>query len=209
MPRPALDPVALELLSQTEPLARGGLDHDYAFEWLVAAIGSMWQSISDVTEDTLDRPGWSSLVDYERVPTFAIPWLAQVAGVRLTLGAPEAVHREEIVRADGQKRGRPSAILRAAQHSLTGSRYVYVFERNGGSAWHLRVVTLVSETPDPAKTEAEIRAAVPIGIVVEVTTVSTLDDVYNTLWLTHQDYNELDEIYDDYNEAASDSSKRP
>lgn len=209
MPAPTLGSVGAELLGQTETLAYDDENNGYIFHHLCEAIGRMWQDVADLTEEDDDgNPGWSALVDVSRTPAYALPWLAQVAGVRLTQGGSEAVHREEVERADGQKRGRPSAILRAAKRNLTGTQTVFMFERDNDSAWQLRVATLTSETPDPGQTEEDIRKAVPIGIVLTYETVAIADNTYDTLWLTHDDYDQVEDVFDDYDEVEDDSDKQ-
>jgi hypothetical protein len=210
MPAPVLGSVGAELLGETEPLAYDDANNSYIFAHVCEAIGRMWQPIADIVNDDEENgyPGWSALVDIDRAPAYAFPWLAMVAGVRLTLGADEDAQREEIRRADGQKRGRPSAVLRAAKRGLTGSQAVFIFERDGGSAYQVRLATLTSETPNPTQTAADIRAAIPMGNVVTYEVVDVAADTYDTLWLTHRDYDEVESVFADYNEVEADPAKQ-
>lgn len=208
MAAPVLGTVGSRLYEQVEPLAFDDEANGYALAHVCEAIGRMADPIADLVEDDADGPGWSKLVDVARTPVEALPWLAMVAGVRLTLGGSETVAREEVERADGQKRGTPAAILRAARKNLTGGQSVFVYERDGADAYALRVVTLVSETPDPARTEGDVRRATPIGIVVDYDTISTMDLDYDTLRGTHRDYDEVESIFVNYDEVESNPSKR-
>lgn len=164
-PMPALSPVAATLYEQVSPLAFADPDNGYAVAHVCQAIGLMWQDMDDLIRDTDSGPGWSTLVDVNRAPGFVLPWLAQLAGVRATRGISETALRDEVARADGQRRGTPEAIRRAAAKTLTGTQSVRLVERTT-SAYTLTVITSTSETPDPAATLAALLAAKPAGLVL-------------------------------------------
>lgn len=110
--------------------------------WL-DGIGSLIQTVDDLCRDSTDTagnpaPGWSQILDVQRAPTYALPWLGQLAGVRVDTTLPAAAQRTQIQAEQGFARGTVAAITRAAQQYLTGSQTVTVSERTT-DAYHLSV----------------------------------------------------------------------
>lgn len=108
-----------------------------------------------------------------RAPAWALPWLAQFAGIpALPLGLTEAQQRDYIANAPGMRRGRPAAMIAAAQRYLTGNKTVEFLERSdptnpGADApYHLTVYTYAAETPDGAQVLAALLEQKPAGIVM-------------------------------------------
>lgn len=114
----------------------------------------------------IDVPGYSVFLDIDRCPAIALPWLAQFKGVVIPGGLSEAEQRDWIRTAEGQRRGMTPALVAAGQRHLAGARTVRVLERVGGNAYALTAITRTSETPDPATTLADLKAAKRIGIVL-------------------------------------------
>jgi hypothetical protein len=78
-------------------------------------------------------PGWSVILDINRCPTYALPWLGQLVGVRLAPTLPDAVMRQTI---DGEQNfGRGTL---AAMHAAAAP-----FLIDGGA------ITIIERTPDP------------------------------------------------------------
>lgn len=142
---------------------------DEANDWALAkvcnAIGMMRQRAADLYEDRDGLPGWSQLFSVDRCPAYALPFLAQVAGTTVTVGAPEEVQRDEVRRHAGSARGRPASIIAAVQATLTGTKTVRLLERVGGNAWRFTVVTRTAETPDAAATYKAILSQKPLGMI--------------------------------------------
>jgi hypothetical protein len=103
---------------------------------------------------------------------------------------------------DGFRRGTAEAIRVAAQATLTGGRTVYFRERDPSAAdppYTLQVVTVETETPDPATTLAAILAQKPGGIVLDFHTVTGWDytamtavgGTYDALALKFATYDDL------------------
>lgn len=124
---------------------------------LLAGMGAAFGELPGVIRDTDEGPGWSSLLDPDRCPVWALPWLAQFAGVTLTPGLTEAQWREEITSPPAFERGTPGAMADAARRHLTGDRRVLLVERNE-TPWRDLVITYDSETPDPDATERDVLA---------------------------------------------------
>jgi hypothetical protein len=147
--------VGVELYEANEPLAYADELNDWALAALCESIGAMWQAVADLSEDRDGRPGWAVLVDVETTPDNALPFLAQIPGVKLTHGATAVVQRDEVRRRSGQARCRPASMRLEAEPTLTGTQSVRILERVT-SAWTLTVITRTSETPDPAATLAAL-----------------------------------------------------
>lgn len=109
--------------------------------------------------------GYSLLVDGNRVPDEAVPWLAQFVGVRLTTGLSVADQRSQLLGLGNLKRGTIAALQAAPVPYLTGSQSVVVHERDT-SAYHFEVVTLGSETPDSDLVLAALLTQKPAGLVM-------------------------------------------
>jgi P2-related tail formation protein len=140
----------------------------------------MFQEIDDyASDDTEGQIGWSILVDVDRAPAKALPWLAQFVGVSLDQSLSEAAQRNQIKETAGFNRGTPAAIIDATQRHLTGTKDVIMIERYQGSAYKLYVATRTAQTPNPTITQADVVSQKPAGIVL----------TYQTL--TGQTYNEL------------------
>ena len=54
------------------------------------------QAIDDIIRDTPYDPGYSILLDINRCPTYALPWLGQFVGVRFLMVQPDSVMRQRI-----------------------------------------------------------------------------------------------------------------
>ncbi len=167
MPGPLLDTVAAELYAANSNLAHDDEANGWALAHVCIAIGLMWQGVADIVEDRDGHPGWSAIVDVDRAPMSGLAWLAQRIGVGLTVGAPEAVQRDEIRRRSGEATGRPASMVAKAQTTLTGTKTVRLIERSS-SAWTLTAITRTSETPDPAATLKALMSEKPAGLVLDL-----------------------------------------
>lgn len=123
--------------------------------------------IYEIVTDSDLSPGWQILLDPDRAPVAALPYLAQFAGAILRPDMDEEAQRNAIKSPEAFGRGTLAQLIAVAQRRLTGSKAVVVTERYTGDAWRVRIETLTSETPEPARTEAEVLAeAKPIGILM-------------------------------------------
>jgi hypothetical protein len=177
-PPPDLESFAANLYYGMAPLAGEDELHAYALAHFTGALGVMFQAVEDLARDTPEGPGWSSVVDLERCPTEWLPWLAQLVGVTVPAGMSDADARAWIGSTDGFRRGTPAAMRGAAAHTLTGTKTVYFRERDPDSPdppYHLEVVTLTGETPDPTVTLAALIAAKPGGLVLTYRAIAGWD----------------------------------
>lgn len=151
---------AADLSQSLEPVATPDLDT------FLAAIGSMFQPVDDLVRDSELGEGWSPLLDAQRAPTEALPWLGQLVGVRLMAGLSEPARRQRIAETDGFRRGSLAALVGAARQHLTGLQRVVVRERDG-SAYRLTVITFDSQTPYPDRVAAALAEQKPAVIVLD------------------------------------------
>lgn len=136
-----------------------------ALEAYTRALGAMFEEAAWYAHDSDDGPGWSRLVNLDLTPSKALPWLAQLVGVRLEPGLDDTAQRARIRSTDGFNRGTTSAIIGAAQQYLTGMKTVILRERDG-DPYTLTVVTYTAETPDSDLVQAALDAQKPAGLIL-------------------------------------------
>lgn len=127
------------------------------------SIGEMFAEVEQYAFDTEDFEGWTILLDVDRAPAAALPYLAQYVGERLPVGLTEDAQREWIKDAPNQRRGTVQSIVTAAQRRLTGARLVTVIERDTGPD-KITVVTYTPQTPDEGAVLVELESVVPADI---------------------------------------------
>jgi hypothetical protein len=191
-PPPTLAPYAAELYRSLLPLAYADEQVDWALASYAGGHGEMYQELDTLVRDSPAGPGWSSLLDVDRCPTKALPWLGQFIGVNVDTGKPDEAQRQQIRDTAGMKRGTPAAMIAAAQPTLTGNKSVFLFEREGG-AYRLSVRTFIDETPNPAATLAALMTQKPAGIILDFNTMPrwtwrTLRDSFATWQLVKTHY---------------------
>jgi Phage tail protein (Tail_P2_I) len=169
------------LYDRLSPLAWADAEHGFALKHLCDAIGAMHDPVHGMVSPD-EGPPWSPLLDPDRAPAAFLPWLAQVVGERVPAGESETASRERIRLPQGVRRGKVSALIAAAQRTLTGTKFVQVLERTS-SAYTLSVVTLTAETPDAAQTNRDLQAAKPAGLILThvVTSVTIVDALAGTV----------------------------
>jgi Phage tail protein (Tail_P2_I) len=146
-------------VSQPGDDARG-----YPLRLLLGGLGVALGPVCDIVRDSDDGPGYSALLSPTRAPVWALPWLAQWAGVNI-VGVSEAEARARINRPPAFERGTPPAMIAAAQATLSGTKQVRLVERAGGDAYHLTAVTRTSETLDAAATLRAFMSQKPAGLI--------------------------------------------
>jgi hypothetical protein len=206
MPEPILKSFAAALYDSLTPLAAQDAGLNWPLANYMAAIGEMFQVVDDYGRDQLlsggkIAPGWSQLIDVDRCPLEALPWLGQFVGVSVDTGLSEADQRTQIRNANGWKRGTVGAIVAAAQQLLTGTKSVTVVERDPTAsashpAYGLSVFTRTSETPDSAAVLAAIISQKPAGIVLNYQDLAPV--TYEDLFLDYATYRTIYSTFTTY-----------
>lgn len=178
MTEPVHTPLGARLRERTQPLAPDDASYGYAHAHLCEALGVMLKQVGEVFDPEGDVPPLAPILDVELCPDWALPWLAQLVGVVLPPGVPADDARTLIADVAGFERGTPASLEAAAGLFLTGSKTVYFRERDPTGAdppYTLEVVTLTSETPDPAAVLRALLAQKPGGIVLNYRNVAGWD----------------------------------
>jgi hypothetical protein len=170
---------------------------------LVGALSQMFQEIDFYARDTEDGdPGWSVLLDVNRIPDDKLPWLAQCVGVQLNASLPAAAQRTLLRAVPGWSRGTKSALVAAVQAHLTGDKNVLIRERDL-SAYRLTVVTFDTETPDTEAVHQAILQQKPAGIVLNFLVVPHW--VYEVARLSYATYQAVIDAFPTYQAFLDDT----
>jgi hypothetical protein len=171
--RPATTPFAEAVYARLAPVAVEDEGLGWPLLQFIVALSQMFAKVEAIVRAGDGRVPYSPLLDVNVCPPFALPFLAQLAGVKLralntgeTLDAWAVYARDAIVRRSGRNRGRPDAMLSAVEATLTGTRSVRLLERAGGDAYALTVITKPGETPNVAASTAAALTQKPAGIVL-------------------------------------------
>jgi P2-related tail formation protein len=110
-------------------------DTNGSLEAYIDALGSMFEQVFSIVADQGFPgdpnyvPGWSTLLDPNNCPTWALPYLAQFVGVTVPPGTDDTTARSLIKAEAGLQRGTAAAIITAAQRNLIGTQTVSLVER--------------------------------------------------------------------------------
>lgn len=165
MTRPVVPDVADQLYDELGVTQPADEQLGWPFLIFLAGVAGAMGELPAIVRDTDSGPGWSAVLDPARCPAWALPWLAQFAGVKLTEGTSEAEQRARITSPPAFQRGTVDAMTAAARLHLTGAQQVTLIERDG-SPYRLTVITYTSQTPDAAKVEAAVRSQKPAGLIL-------------------------------------------
>lgn len=167
----------------------------------VTGLSLPFELVEEWASDTDNgEVGWSLLLDVNRCPMEALPWLAQIVGLKLNTALSEADQRQQIHDVPNWKRGTPGAVQGAPVPFLTGTKTVIIRERYDGSGndapYAIEAITYTSETPDATKVEAVIREQKAEGLILTYVTLSGQD--YQTIKDNYATYQALKDAYVTY-----------
>jgi hypothetical protein len=165
--RPTVPDVAERWYQELAVTQPGDDERDWPLLKILGACGSAFGRLHDVVRDTDAGLGWTMLLDPARCPGWALPWLAQFAGVKLVTGSSEAQQRAQITAPPAFNRGTRSGMQAAVAATLTGTKQVRVVERADGDPYRLAVIT-APESPDTAATARAAAAQKPIGLLLNM-----------------------------------------
>lgn len=171
------------------------------------ALSRMFSQVNGLVRDADAGPGWSALLDIDRCPTSALPWLAQIVGVTLPADASDSLMRATTRNTGGFRRGTLASIRGAAQALMTSATpgvepTVFIEERTG-SAYQLTVITYTSETPDADAVEAAIRAQKPAGLILTYETVT--GQIWLQLLTNHPTWQDVLDDYTTWRDVRDDT----
>lgn len=195
------EPFAGRLYDALAPLAAADATVGWALLILCNGIGLMFELVEEWVRDNPDGPGWSLLMDLDRCPDEALPWLGQFVGVRLLPDSTPAQQRARIASTDGFKRGTRQALIGAATATLTGRRTVLFRERDG-DPYVLGVQTYTDQTPNPAATQSALVAQKPGGLVLNYTV--TGGQTWQQVRDNHATWQSVKNAYIDWQAVATD-----
>lgn len=151
------------------------------------------QGIYDIVRERSDSPSWAILLDADNCPADSLPYLAQYVGVVITPEMSEQQIRNEIKEPTGWARGRPPAIRIATQRTLQsveGEELLVIIRPRTPEVGHHYVRTLLSQTPDPDRTEYVLRHAIPAWELLDyeaISGVTVADVAASAKWKTVAD----------------------
>lgn len=126
---------------------------------LIDSVGSQLDPITQVVSDTDDGPGWSSVLDLDRCPSWALRWLGQFVGVTVPATVDDDDARATIANEAGFGRGTLAAMQAAAAPFLQSGHSV-VFTERTPDAYHLTAA--VDEAWLVGATYAELSTEYPL-----------------------------------------------
>jgi hypothetical protein len=181
-PPPAVPAVATTWYDELSVAAPGDELRGYPLLVLLGGLGVAFGELHDIVRDTDTAPGWSSVLDPERCPAFALPWLAQFAGVQYPAGLTEAEQRDRITSPPAFERGTFAALQATARKHLTPGAVLTIRERDG-SPYRITVLVRAGQiaTSTAALTTA-LQAQKPAGLILTllVTSGVTWDELTGT-----------------------------
>jgi hypothetical protein len=201
------------LFDMLAPYAYADTENDDALFELCQGIGAMFNDFGVARDELMEvgedvyriAPGFSQIIDIDRVPESYLDWLAQFVGVRILPSITLLAEKKAYVQGTpSQLRGGPDAMVDAVKRTLTGTKTVFMIERQG-SAWRLAVTTLSSETPDPSLTAYVAGLQKPAGVIMTVSQITGGN--YAALLGTHTDYNDVTASFTDYNDVVTDPTQ--
>jgi Phage tail protein (Tail_P2_I) len=157
--------IGQQITDATEQLAPDDEKYGDAHGILCEGLSRPFEQLAELVDPVEPYPPWGPLFDVTVCPEWALPWLAQLVGVRIPPGFTTADLRYLIGSVAGFKIGTADALRAAIEPFLNGTKTVYFRERNG-DPYILDVVTLTGETPDPALVMAAMMAVKPAAIKI-------------------------------------------
>jgi hypothetical protein len=186
-----VEDVTERLYDQLEPLTGAEARLGWPLLAFIDAIGLMFQDTADLVQDGPNgEPGWSIVLDINRVPDVGLSWLAQFIGMHFYTGITTDQMRQQIRQHVTWGRGTPASIISAVRLFLTGTQTVILAERDS-TPYHFTVTIWAAEAPaDTSPTSALVsyvnKFAKPAGLawtlVVNPGTppALTYDQIYTT-----------------------------
>jgi len=151
-----VEDVSQRLYDELEPLSGSDPTSGWPLLAFIDAIGQMFQSGADLVQDGPNgEPGWSIILDINRIPDAGLPWLAQFIGLAFFQGITADQQRQQIRDHTNWARGTPASIINAVRLFLTGTQTVQLAERNPDN-WSFNVTIWTAEAPADTSTTSPL-----------------------------------------------------
>jgi hypothetical protein len=200
--------VSQRLYDGLEPVAAADQSLGWPLLAFVDTLGQMLQGAADLCEDGPNgEPGWSIILDIDRVPDAGLDYLGQFIGMHFYTGITPNQKRQQIRDRVSWQRGTPASIIAAVRLFLTGTQTVQLSERDS-SPYHFNVAIWTTEAPtDTSSTSPVVRYvnqfAKPAGLQWTLTVnpgsppsityggIYTRGDTYSSIYTTFQTYADI------------------
>lgn len=191
---------AQDVLDALAPMLYAEATTGNALADYVTGVSQPFELVEEWASDTDTDIGWSLLLDIDRAPVEALPWLAQIVGLKLNTALSVADQRQQIHNTPNWKRGSPGAMKAAPAPFLTGTKTVILRERYDGSGndapYDIEVITYTAETPNSAAVLAAVTKQKATGLILTYVTIAGQD--YQTVKDNYVTYQALKDAYVTY-----------
>lgn len=159
-----LTATAEEFYSELEPAVT---DDAHEMADLVSGFAKPFEQVYDLANGGPEGYSpWAVIFDADDAPAWALPYLANFAGVPVVEGWTEADLRYAIKNRPQLVRGTPDAIKAALLPYLTGTKRIFLKERTP-TPYEYRIYSLASETTDETRARAALKRAKPARLQFE------------------------------------------
>ncbi|HVQ60368.1 MAG TPA: phage tail protein [Solirubrobacterales bacterium] len=174
----------------------------YALRKFCEAWCAPLQPIHDLVRERPGVPAWGILFDPDLCPAESLPYPAQWVGVAVTPEMSEEQLRDEIREPTGWKRGQPQALRIATRRTLIGEDPLAIIRPRTPEPGRHYIRTLLSQTPDPARTEAVLLEELPAWEILDYEAIEGVKfadiaagwDVFGDLAAAHPTFKDLAEV---------------
>lgn len=194
--------IATELYESFRPLVDAYGDPQGFLKTYTRAIGRMFRQVEDIASDHPDgTPGFGTSLDIDKAHPAVVPWLATLSGAHIRYGRSL---RDAMRQDTAFNRGRITDLVYAIKKRLSGTKTVYVFERQGG-AYRMGISVLASESPGLVILQQVVKDEKAAGLIVTLTEIAGGD--FDTLTSTHSDFADVTSTFTDFDDIISDPSQ--
>jgi Phage tail protein (Tail_P2_I) len=177
MTDPDFTPMGARLRERTIHLQPDDAKYNYAHSHLCEGMMRGQAQVAQLVDPSEPYPPWSPLFNVELCPDWALPWLAQVVGVRMIGGLDAQGQRDFIRDLAFARRGSPKAIRTLIASQLSGGKMVWFRERDNGDPYRLEAIVRESEVITSVQEIQDLVIAhqKPGGIIFVLRTTTTWD----------------------------------
>lgn len=198
--------VANRVYEKLAPFAIQDSENGFALRKLTTGLAKMFDPIDEIASDQENGTiGYAILFQPFTIARKWLTWVAQFVGTNLTKAPDEQHEREWIAHPLGWERCGPSALRKAIQATLTGSKTVFITPGSLGEPFNLLVTTYESETPNTKATEEAALEQTPAWDVLTLRVVK--GGTYAILAASHATYELMSKAHASYQNIREEPSK--